>query len=758
MKTLRMIAAALWTLPLILCAQPSGVTQIVAGSGIAVSPTSGFGRVTVSTTGGGGAVNSITGTAGQITASAATGNVTLSIPSAMTGINSVATVSGNNSYTITPSGTGTVVVGGTGKITTASGNNTLTLQGTGTGTVQVLGPSVLYVNNSTDATGTTTGGFQTTGGAGIQGKVWSNGLYSTVAANALNVAAGVTPFTELEVDSTATTSPRGIMSAQFNTGTDGARLHFRKARGTRASPTVIVSGDNLGRLVGTGYDGGSYLEDAAIIFGTEGTIASTRIPTNIQFYTATDAAPSVLTRRALIDSAGLLTVDSGNVTAASATNLTLSGGSSGASLVLGQGTNGAANLTTQGTGRFFASGQQFTAVFNTSSSSFSPSVLLTTTDDATQGVKLSYSPGSGFSYLDAVWNNASGALYLRTRAAGTPNNFVFTGNGNLLIGGTTDITGSGGLKVFGTTASTTTTTGSLINAGGFGNAGNLWVGGTGNFAGQVVGGGGINTTLYYHQFAGSFTSTGNPIGLFVNPTLTPGGATSNNYTFAAQGTLNKPTGVGAVAATAWFIQPTIGAGGGGSFTDAATVYINDAPSGGVTNSALIVASGISRFRDTTEATTGGAGSLTTAGGIYVAKAIISGSTTASTSATTGSGIFAGGVGIGGSVNITKRLVTTPSALTYASPTSVDTTLASVFTTTTVNATGSVTFNATDGGVAGQRIVFIITNDATSAKTITFGTNFVANGTLTPSGVNKVATIEFISNGTALYELCRTVLP
>ena len=103
-------------------------------------------------------------------------------------------------------------------------------------------------------------------------------------------------------------------------------------------------------------------------------------------------------------------------------------------------------------------------------------------------------------------------------------------------------------------------------------------------------------------------------------------------------------------------------------------------------------------------------------------------------------------------------VTPPASLTYASPTSVDTTLSSFYTVTTVNATGSVTFNATTGGKAGQRMTILITNDATSAKTITFGTNFVANGTLTPSGVNKVATIQFISNGTSFYEVSRTVLP
>jgi hypothetical protein len=49
--------------------------------------------------------------------------------------------------------------------------------------------------------------------------------------------------------------------------------------------------------------------------------------------------------------------------------------------------------------------------------------------------------------------------------------------GNLLIGGTTDISGTGGLKVFGTTPSTNTTSGALVVTGGVGVGGALNVGG-----------------------------------------------------------------------------------------------------------------------------------------------------------------------------------------------------------------------------------------------------------------------------------------
>lgn len=120
------------------------------------------------------------------------------------------------------------------------------------------------------------------------------------------------------------------MSAQFNAGTDGARVHFRKARGTRASPTTIVTGDNLGRLVGAGYDGTSYLEMASIYFASEGTIATNRVPTNIQFWTATNAGPSVPTEGMRLDSSQVLSLNTLKSYASS--NLVLGTGTFGASV------------------------------------------------------------------------------------------------------------------------------------------------------------------------------------------------------------------------------------------------------------------------------------------------------------------------------------------------------------------------------------------------------------------------------------------
>lgn len=120
----------------------------------------------------------------------------------------------------------------------------------------------------------------------------------------VTVGSVTTAATLLQVAETSTASPRGIMSSQHSTGVDGARLHMRKSRGTNATPTVITTGDVLGRLVASGYDGSNYLEMGGIDIVSAGTIASTRVPTEIRFLTATDAAPSVLTQRMVIDKAG----------------------------------------------------------------------------------------------------------------------------------------------------------------------------------------------------------------------------------------------------------------------------------------------------------------------------------------------------------------------------------------------------------------------------------------------------------------------
>lgn len=94
-------------------------------------------------------------------------------------------------------------------------------------------------------------------------------------------------------------------------------------------------------------------------------------------------------------------------------------------------------------------------------------------------------------------------------------------------------------------------------------------------------------------------------------------------------------------------------------------------------------------------------------------------------------------------------------MAYASTLSLDVFKGNLHKTTTVNATGNATINASAVGIAGQEITVLIVNDATSGKVITFGTNFKPNGTLTGTA-SKGATVKFASDGISWYEVSRTL--
>jgi hypothetical protein len=137
--------------------------------------------------------------------------------------------------------------------------------------------------------------------------------------------AGGPVATELTVVTTSASDPRGIMSAQYSTDALASRIHLRKARGTPAAPTTIVTGDLLGRVRFSGYDGSNFLQMASIDAVSTGTIASTRVPTYLAFSVATDAAPSVLTEVARLTITGLNNTVIGATTAAAGTFTTING-------------------------------------------------------------------------------------------------------------------------------------------------------------------------------------------------------------------------------------------------------------------------------------------------------------------------------------------------------------------------------------------------------------------------------------------------
>ena len=363
----------------------------------------------------------------------------------------------------------------------------------------------------------------------------------------------------------------------------------------------------------------------------------------------------------------LASVDS--VTASASTALTLTGGSSGASLVLGQGTAAAdVTLAYKGTGK---------VAFNrwVAASATAPAALA-----AGSGGIYFQANGSVAGTQDSwVFDTGYTDQSYRFKIAGTDKMVIAANTGNLLIGTTTDMSGSGGLKVAGTTAATTTTSGALIVAGGVG------VSGAGYFGGVVSAAGGLTAGTQIQATAGAAVNLQNAASDAQANILNTGSAGSSiidfrtastsRLTIGAAGVINITNTTSASSSTVGAL--TIGNGtaatnvaiGGGfinagqSITAGGSIFTSSSfyvPSGnrlffdyGVSNSYYAYKNGTTlelgavsavNVAIATEATTSaGVGALTTAGGIHAAKRIVSDSTEASTGSTSGSGIFAGGI-------------------------------------------------------------------------------------------------------------------
>jgi hypothetical protein len=104
--------------------------------------------------------------------------------------------------------------------------------------------------------------------------------------------------------------------------------------------------------------------------------------------------------------------------------------------------------------------------------------------------------------------------------------------------------------------------------------------------------------------------------------------------------------------------------------------------------------------------------------------------------------------------IARRLIGAMDTMTYAGTMTLDVTAGDLHKTTTSNLVGNATINAATRGLPGQHMWIIVQNDEIGGKTIAFGANFRSSGALTGSA-GKAATLEFVSDGTAWYEVVRT---
>ena len=346
---------------------------------------------------------------------------------------------------------------------------------------------------------------------------------------------------------------------------------------------------------------------------------------------------------------------------------------------------------------------------------------------------------AGNQYLGGSLNLAGGGVVTGTAgslaliAGGTNQNITLTpsGTGTLVIAST--FTATGAVSTSSTTASTSTSTGALVVAGGFGLAGNQYLGGSLNLSG-----GGILAGS-----AGSLSLTAG--GTDKDITLTPSGTGrvvfAGPVTFSGNQTFTTGVGLsggGSVAGTA----------GSVSLTAAGTNQnITLAPSGSglVTTPAAFRTGGALSTTATTASTNSTTGALVVAGGFGLAGDFF----TAGSLNFTASGVIASGGSLSLSAGGTNQNITlNPSGsgiLTTAAPfTAAGAISTSATTASTSTSTGALVV-AGGFGLAGNQYLGgslnlagggVLTGTAGSLALTAGGTNQTI--TLTPSGTGGVA--------------------
>jgi hypothetical protein len=134
----------------------------------------------------------------------------------------------------------------------------------------------------------------------------SNFTYSS-GSNVLNLGTSLVPGTHsvgvldaMTISGVAITTPgfainsntQGNIEAHSysSTSTNGSTIFGARSRGTLASPTAVVNGDNLLTLAGAGYDGTNYTWGAHIHFLADGTPSAGVLPGAIDFQTTPSAS------------------------------------------------------------------------------------------------------------------------------------------------------------------------------------------------------------------------------------------------------------------------------------------------------------------------------------------------------------------------------------------------------------------------------------------------------------------------------------
>lgn len=582
-----------------------------------------------------GTVSSIAGTANEITASAATGAVTLSLPSALT----------FTGKTVTGGTFASGAFNGTLGATTPSSVSATTLAANGTVTLSALN---------------TANGLLQTNGSGVVATTLTPAGLTSLGVGVLKAADGTTALTLASATGAATFSAlTSVQKSQSGLATVGAARMLRLSDTNGAVNSLTE--------IGFGYDASGVATYQPVVIGHK--VTNTAGNTSGSFYVATrnsqsDVAP---TEWLTISSTGTLTTSGASAptsTTSGSNQFTAGIATSGPAYVggyfnvgSGAGINGVPSglPAAAGDGLIYLSsaagvkkiyigdGTGYSFQFTKRTGSADTSLFsLTDAGNATLAGNLTVSGTGPSSFAGnvafAAHGNFGGATDASNRQVSinhatnaalgyrvadseewsttvdTTNGFQVQRSG---VGTYFSLSRATGVATFGSTTSGTSTTNAALLAASAGFTGALWVGGSGNFAGAV-------------------TQSASSDAIFE---ATTSGASNYSYAnFSNTGASGK--------------RYQVGVGGHTAATPYRDNFYIDVVSG----------TGIATFNTTTvailpttEATTGGVASLTTAGGSYTAKTNVSkhfsGYGTAPTGAVgTGAGTSPGSVTFDASAN------------------------------------------------------------------------------------------------------------
>ena len=85
----------------------------------------------------------------------------------------------------------------------------------------------------------------------------------------------------------STDDTRGLYVEQYNDDSKAASIGFKRARGTKSSPSALSSGDNIGFFRSQGYDGTGYQQSSYFGFTVDGAVSSGVVPTALVIGTGT---------------------------------------------------------------------------------------------------------------------------------------------------------------------------------------------------------------------------------------------------------------------------------------------------------------------------------------------------------------------------------------------------------------------------------------------------------------------------------------